>query len=98
METDVHSTRSREIEQELGTEDTQEDENFYMAIKREPKEGKSTRLWLLQNANKVNKVKIMITHVHIPAQMIPFSKCRLFFISALYYLSKGILVYLVVEI
>lgn len=64
METDV--------EHELGIEEIEEEEKIYIAVKKELKEGKSTLLWLLQNANKENKVKIVITHVHIPAQMIPF--------------------------
>ncbi|XP_020249825.1 U-box domain-containing protein 33-like isoform X2 [Asparagus officinalis] len=57
-----------------GSSSTRETEEYfervYVAVKKGIKEGKSTLLWLLQNTDRERK-KIVITHVHIPANMIP---------------------------
>ncbi|KAJ6840817.1 U-box domain-containing protein 33-like isoform X1 [Iris pallida] len=57
----------REISEE--EEGVEREEKVYVAVKKELKEGKATLLWLLQNTTR--EKKIVITHVHVPAQMIP---------------------------
>ncbi|XP_072988878.1 U-box domain-containing protein 33-like isoform X1 [Typha latifolia] len=45
------------------------EDKVYVAVAEEFKYGKSTLTWVLQNSSK--DAKIVITHVHVPAQMIP---------------------------
>ncbi|XP_078155702.1 U-box domain-containing protein 33-like isoform X2 [Carex rostrata] len=45
------------------------EEKVYVALPERLKDGKSTLSWVLNHFS--NDVKIIITHVHIPAQMIP---------------------------
>ncbi|OAY75725.1 U-box domain-containing protein 33 [Ananas comosus] len=46
------------------------EERVYVAVAEEIKYGKNTLLWALQNVSK--DARIVIAHVHVPAQMIPF--------------------------
>ncbi|KAF3321201.1 U-box domain-containing protein 33-like isoform X1 [Carex littledalei] len=50
-------------------ESGQVEEKVYVALPERFKDGKSTLSWVLNHFSK--DVKIIITHVHIPAQMIP---------------------------
>lgn len=61
------------INGEQNKEEEDEDlERVHVAVKKDLKEGKSTLLWLLKSIDKERR-KIVITHVHIPSQMIPMS-------------------------
>ena len=78
------SSSAREIEEEPVIRQVQNEEEevekVYLAVKKELKEGKPALLWLLQNTIR-DKKKFVITHVHIPAQMIPMSMHPLLFQS-----------------
>ncbi|GJN26758.1 hypothetical protein PR202_gb14716 [Eleusine coracana subsp. coracana] len=48
------------------------EDKIFVAVPREPKHGKSTLKWALQNlAKDASRSRIIIAHVHVPAQMIP---------------------------
>ncbi|KAK3144001.1 hypothetical protein QOZ80_4AG0307630 [Eleusine coracana subsp. coracana] len=48
------------------------EDKIFVAVPREPKHGKSTLKWALQNlAKDASRFRIIIAHVHVPAQMIP---------------------------
>ncbi|KAJ6835152.1 U-box domain-containing protein 33-like [Iris pallida] len=68
-ETEIESVVSFGNEEEEGGGEGGGEEKVYVAVKKELKEGKATLLWLLQHTSR--EKKIVITHVHVPAQMIP---------------------------
>ncbi|CAN6249708.1 unnamed protein product [Urochloa humidicola] len=47
------------------------EDKIFVAVPEEFKHGKSTFLWALQNLAKGSRSRIVIAHVHVPAQMIP---------------------------
>ena len=53
-------------------EEVEEVERVYVAVGKEYKESKETVIWVLQNISKDKKV--VLVHVHRPAQMIPMSE------------------------
>lgn len=54
------------------SESGQVEEKVYVALPERLKDGKNTLSWVLNHFS--NGAKIIITHVHIPPQMIPMSK------------------------
>lgn len=50
----------------------EKDQKIYVAVEKEFKLAKSNLVWVLKNTPKTKK--IVIVHVHVPAQMIPMSK------------------------
>jgi hypothetical protein len=63
--------RSRDPRKKMD-ESSQAEEKIYVALPERWKDGKNTLSWVLNHFP--NDAKIIITHVHIPAQMIPMSK------------------------
>ncbi|KAJ1702342.1 hypothetical protein LUZ63_002121 [Rhynchospora breviuscula] len=62
----------REIEEgsAAAAQSSADEEKVYVAVSDDIKEGKSTLTWAIQNFHR--DAKIVVTHVYIPAQTIPF--------------------------
>ncbi|XP_019709475.1 U-box domain-containing protein 33 isoform X2 [Elaeis guineensis] len=66
------STVLTEIEEKPAAEEEEEEEEedkVYVAVGKEVKEGKANLIWVLENTSR--KKKIVIVHIHRPAQKIP---------------------------
>jgi hypothetical protein len=49
------------------------EEKIYVALPERWKDGRNTLSWVLNNFSN-NDAKIIVAHVHVPAQLIPMSK------------------------
>ncbi|XP_017697851.2 U-box domain-containing protein 33-like [Phoenix dactylifera] len=65
-------SRLMEIVEEPAVEEAaaEEEEKVYVAVGKEGKEGKANLNWVLENISR-KKIKIVIVHIHRPAQKIP---------------------------
>jgi hypothetical protein len=51
------------------------EEKVFVAVPAEPRAGQSTLLWVLAHLYSSRATTIVLTHVHVPPQMIPISTC-----------------------
>ncbi|KAJ3706768.1 hypothetical protein LUZ61_010473 [Rhynchospora tenuis] len=61
---------TREIEEETAGQAAGEEGKVYVAVSEDFKAGRSVLVWAIQNLHRDSK--IVLAHVHVPAQMIPF--------------------------
>ncbi|KAJ4746674.1 U-box domain-containing protein kinase family protein [Rhynchospora pubera] len=65
---------TRKIEEEAADQTAGEDGKVYVAVSDDFKAGRSTLVWAIQNLHRDSK--IVLAHVHVPAQMIPFTGAK----------------------
>jgi hypothetical protein len=53
----------------------EKEEKVFVAVPAEPRAGQSTLLWVLAHLYSSRATTIVVTHVHVPPQMIPISTC-----------------------
>jgi hypothetical protein len=58
-------------------EPASDEEKVFVAVPAKPRAGQSTLSWALGHLYSSRATTIVLTHVHVPPQMIPVSKCVL---------------------
>jgi hypothetical protein len=70
---DIDDSATEDVEETTQTSPRLVDDRVFVAVPEDVRHGKSTLLWALENLAK-DGARVVIAHVHCPAQMIPMSK------------------------